>query len=42
LDKPNKEVIWENADLLFFILVGLENRGVDLQEVLEELKRRRK
>jgi phosphoribosyl-ATP pyrophosphohydrolase/phosphoribosyl-AMP cyclohydrolase len=42
LEKPDKEVVWEAADLLFFMLVGLENRGVDLQKVLEELKRRRK
>ncbi len=42
LEKPDKEVVWEAADLLFFTLVGLENRGVDLQKVLEELKGRRK
>ena len=42
MEKPDKEVVWEAADLLFFTLVGLENRGIDLQKVLEELKRRRK
>ncbi|MEK6954339.1 MAG: bifunctional phosphoribosyl-AMP cyclohydrolase/phosphoribosyl-ATP diphosphatase HisIE [Candidatus Micrarchaeota archaeon] len=42
LQKQDKEVVWETADLLFFTLVGLENRGIDLQKVLEELKRRSK
>jgi phosphoribosyl-ATP pyrophosphohydrolase len=37
LVKPDKEVVWEAADLLFFALVGLENRGIDLQKVLEEV-----
>jgi len=39
--KPGKEVVWEAADLLFFTLVALENRGVEVQEVLRELMRRR-
>jgi phosphoribosyl-ATP pyrophosphohydrolase/phosphoribosyl-AMP cyclohydrolase len=36
------EVVWEAADLLFFMLVYLENRGIELNEVLGELRRRRK
>lgn len=36
------EVIWEAADLLFFMLVYLENRTVKFRQVLEELRRRRK
>jgi len=42
LEKPDKEVVWEAADLLFFTLVGLSNRGINIQEVLNELNRRRK
>ncbi len=40
LDK--KEVVWEAADLLYFTLAALENARVDVEEVLEELRRRRK
>lgn len=39
--KPKSEVIWEAADLFFFTLVALENRSVDFQEVIDELKRRK-
>jgi len=39
--KPRKEIIWEAADLLFFELVLLANRGVKLEQVLAELERRR-
>ncbi|MBI5225098.1 hypothetical protein HY989_04480 [Candidatus Micrarchaeota archaeon] len=42
MEKPDKEVVWEAADLLFFTLVGLENRRIEFQKVLEELKRRMK
>jgi phosphoribosyl-ATP pyrophosphohydrolase/phosphoribosyl-AMP cyclohydrolase len=42
LEKPDAEVVWEAADLLYFTLVALENRGIDAEKVLEELKRRRK
>lgn len=41
LEKPESEVIWEAADLLFFLLVTIEARGVDAEKVLDELKRRR-
>lgn len=40
--KEDKEVVWEAADLLFFMLVYLENRNVEFADVLKELKRRRK
>lgn len=36
------EVAWEAADLLFFMLVYLENREVEFQKVLKELRKRRK
>ncbi|MDP3741874.1 MAG: phosphoribosyl-ATP diphosphatase [Candidatus Micrarchaeota archaeon] len=41
-EKERKEVVWEAADLLFFTLVALENRRVSAEEVIQELKRRRK
>lgn len=40
--KEDKEVIWEAADLLFFMLVYLGNRDIEFADVLNELKRRRK
>lgn len=40
-EKEN-EIAWEAADLLFFMLVYLENRGVSFSSVLSELKRRRR
>ena len=42
LEKNDKEVVWEAADLLFFTLVALENRAIDAQRMLQELERRRK
>jgi phosphoribosyl-ATP pyrophosphohydrolase/phosphoribosyl-AMP cyclohydrolase len=36
------EITWEAADLLFFMLVYLENRNIKFSKVLQELKRRRK
>ncbi len=42
LGKPDSEVVWEAADLLFFTLVALQQRGIDVERVLQELKRRRK
>ncbi|MBI5635904.1 phosphoribosyl-ATP diphosphatase [Candidatus Micrarchaeota archaeon] len=41
-EKNDSEVVWEAADLLFFTLIALENRGIELERVLDELKRRRK
>ncbi len=40
-EKKN-DIKWEAADLLYFILVYLENRNVKLEAVLAELKGRRK
>ncbi len=40
--KNDSEVVWEVADLLFFTLVALENRGISFERVLDELNRRRK
>lgn len=40
--KEDKEIIWEAADLLFFMLVYLENRSIKFSKVLDELERRRK
>lgn len=40
--EKDSEIAWEAADLLFFMLVYLENRGVTFERVLEELKGRRK
>lgn len=42
LKKPDEEVVWEAADLIFFTLLTLENRRIDIEEVLRELRRRRK
>lgn len=41
-EKEDSEVIWEAGDLLFFTLVALENRNIDVEKVIQELKRRRK
>ena len=38
----NANLSWEAADLLFFTLVYVENRGGKLSDVLGELRRRRK
>ncbi|HID72888.1 TPA: phosphoribosyl-ATP diphosphatase [Candidatus Micrarchaeota archaeon] len=40
--EKDAEVVWEAADLLFFMLVYLENRNIKFSQVLQELKRRRK
>ncbi|MFH1521312.1 MAG: bifunctional phosphoribosyl-AMP cyclohydrolase/phosphoribosyl-ATP diphosphatase HisIE [Candidatus Micrarchaeota archaeon] len=40
--KKNSEIVWEAADLLFFMLVYLENRSIKFSKVLNELERRRK
>ena len=40
-EKPS-DIKWEAADLLFFMLVYLENRGISFEDVLVELKKRRK
>ena len=37
-----KDIAWEAADLLFFMLVYLENREVEFSRVLKELERRRR
>lgn len=37
-----KEIIWEAADLFYFIIVLLAKEGVTLKEVFDELKRRRR
>jgi phosphoribosyl-ATP pyrophosphohydrolase len=37
-DKP--EIIKESADLLFHILIALEDAGLSLEEVMAELRRR--
>ena len=40
--KNKEEVIWEAADLLYFILVKLAIKGISWADVLHELKRRRR
>ena len=40
--EKDSEIIWEAADLLFFMLVYLENRSIKFSQVLYELERRRK
>lgn len=37
-----EEIIWEAADLLYFQLVFLVSKGIELSDVLKELERRRK
>ena len=40
--ESNEDVIWASADLLYFLCVWLAKRGVSLESVLKELKRRRR
>ena len=40
--KEKEEIIWEAADLIYFISVMLAKEGASLEAVLNELKRRRK
>lgn len=40
--KRKKDIKWEAADLMYFLLVYLENQNLPFKEVLKELKRRRK
>lgn len=37
-----EEVIWEAADLLYFLTVRLAREGIQLEQVLNELRRRRR
>lgn len=39
--ETKKDVVWEAADLMYVVLVYLENRAVEITEVLDELMRRR-
>ncbi len=39
--KTRNDVIWEAADLLYFVLVYLENKDIEITDVLAELMRRR-
>ncbi|MBI5051173.1 phosphoribosyl-ATP diphosphatase [Candidatus Micrarchaeota archaeon] len=39
--KSEKDITWEAADLLYFMLVYLENRQVGFYQVLKELRNRR-
>ncbi|MFQ5406078.1 MAG: bifunctional phosphoribosyl-AMP cyclohydrolase/phosphoribosyl-ATP diphosphatase HisIE [Candidatus Micrarchaeia archaeon] len=41
-EKSDEDVAWEAADLLFFSLVALASRSVELNKVVEELEKRRK
>ena len=40
VEKDDKEVVWEAADVLFFTLVALESRKIDAGRVLAELEKR--
>ncbi|MDR0569260.1 MAG: phosphoribosyl-ATP diphosphatase, partial [Spirochaetaceae bacterium] len=40
--KARNEIIWEAADLFFFTTALITRAGVTVQEVLDELDRRRK
>ncbi len=40
--KTQDEVVWEAADLIYFTMVRLSQKGVTLKQVKQELERRRK
>ncbi|MDR3336829.1 MAG: phosphoribosyl-ATP diphosphatase [Treponema sp.] len=40
--KTHEEIVWEAADLLYFATALITREGVTVQEVLDELERRRK
>ena len=40
--KTRDEIIWESADVLYFLTVLMEKNGVTFEDVLHELRRRRK
>lgn len=40
--KKKDEIIWEAADVLYFLTVLLAKSGIEISEVLNELRRRRK
>tara|TARA_B110000211_G_scaffold224169_1_gene274937 strand:- start:77 stop:385 length:309 start_codon:yes stop_codon:yes gene_type:complete len=39
--KKNKNIIHESADVIYHFLVTLESRGIKLNDVIEELKKRK-
>ena len=39
-EKGRKEIIWETADLLYFLIVMLASKGISLNDVNSELQRR--
>ena len=40
--KKNKNIIHESADVIYHFLVTLESRGIKLNDVIEELKKKKK
>ena len=38
----SEEIIWEGADILFFIMLKLARSGISPDEIMNELKRRRR
>lgn len=40
-NKSRKEIIYESADLLFHLMVMLQDNKIDLEDVIDELKSRR-
>lgn len=40
--RGREELIYESADLIFHLMVLLASKGVELSEVYEELRRRRR
>lgn len=39
--KTDKEIIWETADLLYFMMVLLAKKGISLKEIEREIERRK-